>query len=174
MLSSLHISMWFNRPFKGLLSWPILLNIYNVSFDVWCFCGWFFSSLTSDFLADCSASTQQSRILRSLMSLPKFTWKDIQLTVMDFVAGGVFSVTQTLTFFIHRVAVHKSVQANIFNALQKKKDCRDEQLAGDSYIKVFVLVAYVVIYQVDVISAHVAFPMYSSNSLYIYIYIFTL
>lgn len=98
------------------------------------FFGWFHFRLTSNFLEDCS--TQQSRILRSLMSLPSFTWKHVQLTIMDFLAGGVFSVTQALTFFIHQIAVHENVQQNIFNVLQKNKDCRDGKLATDPYLKV--------------------------------------
>ncbi|XP_022649684.1 uncharacterized protein LOC111245503 isoform X4 [Varroa destructor] len=91
--------------------------------------------LTSELLAECSASAEQSLLLKSLMSLPSFTWKDIQLTVMDFIVGGIFSMTQTLTFFIHQIAVHENVQATIYDALQDQENKPGESLASHPYIK---------------------------------------
>ncbi|OQR70946.1 ecdysone 20-monooxygenase-like [Tropilaelaps mercedesae] len=69
------------------------------------------------------------------MSVPSFTWKDIQLTVMDFIAGGIFSMTQTLTFFIHQVAIRPNVQVTILNALQEQQENESGRLSSHPYIK---------------------------------------
>lgn len=45
-------------------------------------------------------------------------------------------MTQTLTFFIHQIAVHENVQATIYDALQDQENKPGESLASHPYIKV--------------------------------------
>ncbi|XP_003748577.1 ecdysone 20-monooxygenase [Galendromus occidentalis] len=74
--------------------------------------------ITEDFLREASATESQSRVLRALTTLPNFDWKDVQLTAMDFIVGGVFTITQSMAFLIHQIAINKRVQDKLVRTLR--------------------------------------------------------
>ena len=76
-------------------------------------------------------------MLKALTSLPNFDWKDVQLTVMDFIAGGVFTITQSMAFFIHQVAINSRVQEKLVESLRTAPIP-----AVDPYLKVNVLKSF--------------------------------
>lgn len=65
-----------------------------------------------------SANIKDKSLLQALLSLDGFSEKDVHLTVMDFIAGGVFTTSIALCFLLHHLACNPTVQERLYTELK--------------------------------------------------------
>ncbi|XP_077539311.1 ecdysone 20-monooxygenase-like [Haemaphysalis longicornis] len=65
-----------------------------------------------------STNIEDKSLLQALLSLDGFSEKDVHLTVMDFIAGGVFTSSIALCFLLHHLACNPAVQERLYTELK--------------------------------------------------------
>ncbi|XP_077487936.1 ecdysone 20-monooxygenase-like [Amblyomma americanum] len=73
-------------------------------------------------LKDSPSSAKSKSLLQALLSLDGLSEMDVHLTIMDFIAGGVFTTGISLCFLLHNLACNPNIQEKLYNELQSNKD----------------------------------------------------
>ncbi|CAN8018312.1 unnamed protein product [Ixodes persulcatus] len=61
---------------------------------------------------------KHTSLLHALLNTEGLSEKDVHLTIMDFIAGGVFTTTNALCFLLHHLACNPGVQEKLHGELQ--------------------------------------------------------
>lgn len=70
-------------------------------------------------------------LLQALLSLNGLSEMDIHLTIMDFIAGGVFTTSIALCFLLHHLASDRDVQEKLYAELKSG----DKDISSCSYLR---------------------------------------
>lgn len=64
------------------------------------------------------SAKDSSSLLDTLLNTEGLSEEDVHLTVLDFIAGGVFTTTNALCFLLHHLACNKDIQDKLYDELQ--------------------------------------------------------
>nr|BAR80872.1 cytochrome P450 [Ornithodoros moubata] len=80
--------------------------------------------VTLRYLEECGQQTSpqaddgEKTLLQALLAAPGLSKKDRHLTIMDFIAGGVFTATNALCILLHHLACNPSTQEKLYTELK--------------------------------------------------------
>lgn len=88
---------------------------------------------------DSQSESESQSVLKSLLKTEGLTENDIRITIIDFIVGGVFTVSNTLSFLFHHLAANPEVQQKLFKEVDRvmaqSRDLTPEMLANMPYLK---------------------------------------
>lgn len=78
-----------------------------------------------------TTNLKDKSLLQALLSLDRLSEMDIHLTVMDFIAGGVFTTSIALCFLLHHLACNPDVQERLYTELKSGS----KEVSSCSYLR---------------------------------------
>ena len=89
--------------------------------------------------SDTESSDQSQSVLKSLLKTEGLSENDIRITIIDFIVGGIFTVSNTLSFLFHHLAANPEIQQKLYKEVDQvmadNEQLTPEMLANMPYLK---------------------------------------
>jgi cytochrome P450 len=88
-----------------------------------------FSKIKQNRIANETQLRKRESVLQTLIKSDGLSEKDVKLTIIDFIAGGIFTVSNTLSFLFYHLAKNIDVQQKLFNEVNSVMGDSNEMTA---------------------------------------------